>query len=204
MTSRKANPPSTLALSPFEIILSNLSPFSDSGDQIHRSVCKIHLGDGLFDSDAVFNDSLIFHLRYWNDKGPTSKGIILTARRWLELEFARTMLQLALTDLKDGQDVQYSYTLGGNWYASVETGYLGVNIREFWLPPLAFDIEPTKRGLRLNFAQWKILFSSFAQFKKRIPELEKIIPCDMQESHRDIKFTLKCPECNPNEYHEYQ
>jgi hypothetical protein len=109
----------------------------------------------------------------------------------------------------DEEDGQKRMHLGGNVYMSIKRGLPGVDFRWFWLPPSAtvdyqqepgaFNVQPTRYGIWLNYKEWYKLDGLRDLVQKCIPSLEGMNECASQ--HLNQEGILLCVHCNPNGHH---
>ena len=91
-----------------------------------------------------------------NGNVPTKDGISLTLSRCNELFMSLPFMEDAVTMMEQNQDTFYRRHLGGNWYVTVQSGFKRVDIRKFWIPEGAQEIQATKKGVSLTFDQFRI------------------------------------------------
>ena len=117
----------------------------------------------------------------------TDKKIIFTDKRWSQFLLMLPEIDHALNQLMTQQFVSYNAHIGGGWYASVSTGVLCMDLRQFYMNPV-LGVRPTKKGIGLRLHEW-------IKFKEIIPILSKKFPnaqpCYLQDNHQ------QCAECNP-------
>lgn len=132
------------------------------------------------------------------------KEYCMTLQRWQQLMWQKEDIQEAIRKHKAGEDVHYSCDLGGNNYIQVNSGFTVVDLRKFWLPKGKTEVQPTRRGIALKFEEYDILMKLKAEIDQAVPELEEVQPCWMSEDHMYHQMgMLRCPECNPNDCHNW-
>jgi len=169
---------------------------------------NIALGRNVFITTSFWQDQLYIHVRQFEKSNSTDsqrlypgpKGVGLTLQRFKELQrFAKEMDQCLDTIIREEHtELKFSQHLGGNLYAGVDSSYLGVDLRKFWLPEGEETIAPTRKGIFLTPEQWRLLLSSFEHIQRDIPELNDVTPCYEGIDHSTRTGFLKCRECNPN------
>ena len=127
---------------------------------------------------------------------PTKKGVSLPLRRWKALCFFCADIEEALqknTDLKQH--------IGGNVYAQVSRNFpLRVDLRHWFLPEGHSEVIPTKKGINMNYAEWKGVIANVKELESDIPLVAETIPCFLQEDHNAQLGVLRCPECSPDDH----
>ena len=134
-------------------------------------------------------------VRTWEDnfKFPSKKGLSLTLPRWKTLLSYEEDLTYALKD-HSGDKVQYH--LGGQ-FATVNHEYMGLDLRQYFVPAGTVKAHPTRKGILLSEGEWTNLLSCVSQIKEAVPELESTQMCNEKADHYFHLDTLKCQECNP-------
>ena len=121
------------------------------------------------------------------------KKIIFTGKRWAQFLLMIPDIDNAVNQLMVRQYVSYNAHIGAGWYASVSTGVLCIDLRQFYLNPV-LGVRPTKKGIGLRLQEW-------TNFKAIIPEISKRFPnavsCFLQDDHQNQEGFLRCNECNP-------
>jgi hypothetical protein len=125
---------------------------------------------------------------------PTRKGVSLPLKRWQQLVFATDMLQR----LRETRNSEGSAHLGGNIYASKNSGWLTVDLRLWWKPETESELKPTRIGICLRASEWSKIMENMGRIQSFIPEMVDVIPCMQSEDHQNQLGFLRCPECNPN------
>lgn len=152
------------------------------------------IGKGAYLFDSRFNERTYIHIReVLYDKTPTKNGISLTLQRCNELFSSLSHIDIAVQQMELNQDTFYRRHIGGNWYVTVQSGFKCVDIRQFWLPDGETDIRATRKGISLNFQQYKELKNGLGILPSFVPELYGVIPCYRVPDH-DQKT---CKECTP-------
>jgi hypothetical protein len=165
------------------------------------------LGDSNFVVVNEYDGQVYVHLRKYNlghgKKYPTKKGAALTPSRWQQFVSRIVDVENAVQKLSDGEDVQYTQHLGGNWYVSVTKGFPCVDFRKFWLPEGVDQAVPTRKGIALKIVEFKALLGALDDINEHIPELADVVPCSERDDHQNQLGALRCPECNPNDFQNW-
>lgn len=117
-------------------------------------------------------------------------------KRYLVLRDSVEALSDALWQVVEGKDVDLKIHLGANIYASVQTPYRCVNIREWFK-----DENGVKRpghGVALNTWQWETFVAYDKQLDRVVPELKDTVRCMDANDHYNIPNALQCRECFPD------
>lgn len=158
-----------------------------------------HLGKECYLFDSRFNDVTYIHLRQLVFKDnwplPTTKGIALTLERCNELFKCLSLIDIHVEELERNEESTFfRHHLGGNWYATVQSGFRCVDIRKFWLPENVKDICATRKGVSLTFDQYRELKSGLRTIPSFVTELWNVKTCYEMPGH-DV---AQCQECSPN------
>jgi hypothetical protein len=81
------------------------------------------------------------------EPGSTVKSVTLPAKRWAVLIAVEPQIDHAVSCLEAKQYVKFNYHIGGGYYVSVTTGFLCVDIRQFYYKD---SPRATKHGIALN------------------------------------------------------
>ena len=152
---------------------------------------------------------------------PSIRGLFLTKDIWAEImavkeEVAETLnlvqaqeLVKGPTEMVDGEPVMDNkeqkeeicrkWHVAGNVFITVETGWLFVNLRRWWLPPESEDSQlvPTKRGLCLHPEEWSKLIGYSDKLEKLILGLAEALPHCLRRDHQNKLTRELCSHCNP-------
>jgi hypothetical protein len=158
--------------------------------------CKLNLFGDVCLTISDYKNTTYVHIRYFDGKYPTKKGVALPLARWKNLV---QMMPKILDYKRDGQS--FCEHLGGNCYISMTDGIPGIDIRDFWMPEGELKVKATKRGVFFRHDNFDEFVELIPQINSYIPELEETITCMMSEDHQNQEGALRCKECNPNEYH---
>ena len=144
-------------------------------------------------------------IRQWNGK-PTKKGVSLTLMRYLSLRDAIPELTQALDKVIDGAgESKLQRHLGRNVYASVGAPFVGVSLRQWFMPKDSqhnaedehLKLLPGK-GIFLNRSEWLKFCEMDQEMDNHVPELKTTIRCFDRDDHMNQLGWLSCAECNPN------
>jgi hypothetical protein len=124
------------------------------------------------------------------EPGSTLKSVTLTAKRWGALAAFESEIEDAVSSLQAKQYVNFKSHIGGGYFVSVTTGFLCVDIREFYFKD---SPRPSKHGIALNLTQWTQLKEINQQIKQHFPKLAKTELC----SHQNLDALINCIECHP-------
>ena len=83
----------------------------------------------------------------------TDKRIIFTGQRWWEFIGLIADINNAVNQLNTHQCVSYQAHIGGKWFVSVTSGFLCINLRQFYMNT-ALGLQPTRRGIALRLPEW--------------------------------------------------
>jgi hypothetical protein len=133
----------------------------------------------------------------WNTT-PTITEFCLNFQRWNHLAWTFEEIERAVADHEDGKDVHFKQHLGGNHYVQVNSGFKVVDLRRFWLPEGQTQIRATRKGIALNFDEFRKLVSLLESIVGILPELSSVEPCYLRSDHCNVLGALSCAECNPN------
>ena len=143
---------------------------------------------------------LRFDIRDWTDNRPTIKGVSLPSLRWVSLVYMAPAVADAIKKVKEkGREVNFELHIGGNVYITVTSPYWLVDIRQRFVDSEG-NLRPTRRGIKLRFAEWKALTETFEEVKDAAPEVGVITPCYLGVDHQNQLGYLSCPECSPKGY----
>jgi hypothetical protein len=123
----------------------------------------------------------------------TDKKIVFTGKRWAQFLLLIEDVDNAVDQLNARQYVSYQTHIGGKWYVSITTGFMCVNLRQFYLHT-TLGVRPTKNGIALRLPEWIKLKEVITEVTKIMPAAE---PCYIQEDHQNQEGWLRCIECNP-------
>ena len=169
--------------------------YSDS-QTVNMSRCRFSLGNDRFIEVTEWKGELRVDLREWKDDKPTKKGISLTLMRWKNwvdyLEYA---------DQARTEKQNYKSHLGGNVYCTITEGSACMDIRQYWKPQE--EVIPTKKGLYLRPLEYIAVKELLTEIGRALPELDGVVSCYVQSDHMNQLGTLRCSECNPNDYQNW-
>ena len=124
---------------------------------------------------------------------PTKKGISLNLQRWLRFT---TSVDAINSTIKKRSET--SVHLGGNVYVSKQSNSICVDLRCWWRPTDSQELKPTRKGITLRPAEFRLLIESIEKINSYLPELNIITPCYMQGDHQNQLGALWCKECTPD------
>jgi hypothetical protein len=127
------------------------------------------------------------------EPGSIAKCVTLPARRWAALLAYESEIDGSVHRLQAKQNVHYKSHLGGGYFVSVTTGFLCVDIREFYYSKAQGEPRPTRHGIAMNLKQWSQLKEVALLIAKRFPQLTKTELC----SHQILAELMNCVECHP-------
>ena len=96
-----------------------------------------------------------------------------------------------------GERVAFRSHLGGLCFVSVTTGFLCVDVRQWYLQRSSQEEKPSRVGVGLRMSEWTSLQSVISTVEADFPNLAMAEACHKQESHRDLMEAVECRECNP-------
>jgi Transcriptional Coactivator p15 (PC4) len=123
----------------------------------------------------------------------TDKRIVFTDKRWVQFLLMTEDIDNAVDQLNARQYVSYQIHIGGKWYVSITTGFMCVNLRQFYMHA-TLGVRPTKNGIALRIPEWTKLKEVIFEVTKMLPTVE---PCYIQDDHQNQEGWLRCIECNP-------
>jgi Transcriptional Coactivator p15 (PC4) len=129
------------------------------------------------------------------------KTVTFPSMRWVHLTSLIDQIEESLNLLKMKQPVEMKLAIGGKWYVSVTSGYLCVDIREFYFHPV-LGLRPTKKGIALRVKEFIALKDVIRLIFVKYPILKTITPCYMQASHQNQEGMMTCSECSPYQFEE--
>ena len=160
---------------------------------------KYHLGNGKFVYVNYFKERLYVHIRVFDKKVPTKKGIAMMPTRFASFLQSFAGLDEAFEGvLRGDKGVDLMKHIGGGVYGVVKSGSFCVNLRRYWKPDSSTDqLSPTKQGVALNKDEWRKLKTIMPKIEKLDPLLENCRPCNESLDHCNQMGFLSCIECNP-------
>jgi len=119
--------------------------------------------------------------------------------RWASFLLLLVDINNAINQLKEKKEyVKYFTHFGGRWFASVTTGFVGVDIRQFYFSNDC-EIKPTQNGIKLQLAEWTTLQKILPLLMSFTPELLMAYPCSLRADHKNLHVVSNCRECTPFE-----
>ena len=161
--------------------------------------CSFDLGDNKILRVVEWDGGLRVDLRQWlptltEEKRPSRRGVSFPLERYAMLRTMKDDISTALKRVKDGADeLEEKMHLGANVYATVDSPYACVNIRQWYKKEVDGDLLPGK-GLSLtanqrnNYLKYDPLLDNYA------PALASVVPCLFGEDHQNQEGWLMCPE----------
>ena len=160
---------------------------------IDSKYCQ-HLGQDLNLFDSLFNEQTYVHVRkLLRETIPTKDGISLTLQWCSELIMSLPLLDDVVSTMQQNQVTFYRRNLGGNWQVTIQSGFNRVDIRKFWFPVGAKELQATRKGVSLTFDQFRELKNGLKSITSYVPELNNIVACYSDPNH-DVP---NCLECTP-------
>ena len=161
------------------------------------------LGRSIFLTVSEFEGKVYVHVRKYvkqeEQTYPTKVGAALTLIRWKTFENIIPNIRNSL----NLNEEEYKAHIGGNWYVTVTPNFSNVDIRQFWLPPGENDVVATRKGISISKKEFNKLAGLVEEVKRAAPELERVQQCLEREDHQNQLGALRCPECNPTDYHNW-
>jgi hypothetical protein len=122
--------------------------------------------------------------REWENEKPTTKGIRLTLIQLKNLTAGMDSSVSPAVTQDDGSESyrarkDASFHVGANVFLKVTKDNPCVDIRQHWKLPNQDDSVPTKKGLCLRPAEYKLFREYLPDIEKNLPELNNVIPCYM-------------------------
>jgi hypothetical protein len=132
---------------------------------------------------------------------PSRRGVTMPLKRYVTLSHSLEELSKALNEVCQGKEIQLKIHLGDDMYASVQSPYRCVNLRQ-WFNDAQGVLRPGK-GVALNVPVWDKFLLVNADLHDRITELKDTVPCNCQDDHPNQLGMLRCAECNPDSYMDW-
>jgi hypothetical protein len=90
-------------------------------------------------------------LIFWeNDKVPTKVGVSLYLSQWKVLCSATQVVDDLISRTKDGEPVDWRYSLGEDVYVIIKAPQLTIHSRKHFVPHGEWTLHPTKIGVTLS------------------------------------------------------
>jgi hypothetical protein len=99
------------------------------------------------------------------------------------------------------QNVDLKLPIGGKFYVSVTSGFMCVDLREFYYHPIN-GVKATKRGIALRVTEWIMLKDVMRQLLVKYPILTTTTPCMYEPDHQNQEGAQACLECHPFQFEE--
>ena len=87
------------------------------------------------------------------------------------------LLDDAVSTMQQNNVTFYRRHLGGNWHVTIQSGFNRVDIRKFWFPVGAKELQATRKGVFLTFDQFRELKNGLKNIISYVPELNNIVAC---------------------------
>ncbi|KAK3085487.1 hypothetical protein FSP39_004116 [Pinctada imbricata] len=165
---------------------------------------SVHLTNNRFVKVVEWKGDPRLDLREWHREGKilkaTKKGISLNL----------TQIKALIDILEDGiednrrKNQEFSWHLGANVFVSVRKDNPCIDVRLNWRPPQGKEVVPTKVGLCLRPDEYECLKDNITDIKGHLPELITVVPCYMRDDHQNQIGMLKCRNCNPDDYQNWE
>lgn len=123
--------------------------------------------------------------------GDPRRRIYLSLTRWKKMQGYRDEIHVAVSQLLE-RDLSFEplhHHLRGNVFVPVTPGVACIDVREYHLPRGENEPRPTRSGLGLHPSEWDSL-AAIAPLIEKIPELQEIVSCDMQDDHQNQEGML--------------
>ena len=190
---------------PLVIDLNAMVPPKEEADTPERR-CMLDIGDNHFVVAGTYNGQLSIHIRQFEKSAagklfPTKKGVTFPLNRWLNLESIEETLADSLK-AHDKVDSELTWHLGGGVNATISPLYPTIDIRHFWKPQFEDKPIPTRKGIVLTRKRFEKLQGVIQIIRDFVPELDRTVPCMMNDDHQNQEGMLNCPECTPFGYDE--
>jgi len=159
-------------------------------------VKQFELGGGRMLRLKTWHGHKIVDIREWTPEMPTKRGAIFPFKRYVSFRDSMERIDEALRDVKNKKIVSFKAHFGGNVYATVQTPYACVNIRQWYLEN---DVLKPGRGTSLRSAEWNELLRIDRELLDTVePEIKTTLRCYEQLDHQNQEGAMDCCECNPN------
>jgi hypothetical protein len=122
------------------------------------------------------------------------KRIVFTGPRWTRFLLMINKIDQQVDLMLNNQYVFYNEHIGGKWHASVTTGFMCVDLRQFYFHPIGCP-KPTKTGIALRLTEWGKLKMVISELMKMYPALALFQPCNFQHHNQEAEWS--CAECSP-------
>ncbi|KAL4218172.1 hypothetical protein ACF0H5_004674 [Mactra antiquata] len=162
----------------------------------YHNRCKLHVFGDVYVTVNDYNNITYVHVRYFDGKYPTKKGVAMSLARW------KSLVQL-IPKIQENRSADQSAFehLGGNCYVSITDGIPGIDLRQFWMPDGDLQVKATRRGVHFSQQDFDKFVDLIPRINCYIPEFHDIKLCSERDDHQNQQGLLRCKECNPNEYH---
>jgi hypothetical protein len=132
---------------------------------------------------------------------PSRHGVTMPLKRYVMLHDSLEELSKSLNEVCQGKEIYLKIHLGSNMYASVQSPYRCVNLRQ-WCKDAQGVLRPGN-GVALNVRVWDKFLLVNADLHDRVTELKDTIPCICEDDHANQLGFLKCSECNPHGFMDW-
>jgi hypothetical protein len=174
----------------------------DEDDTIDRPEYKIELGKSTY-FQAV--DDGIDIRQWWITQSgalkPSRRGVTMPLKRYVMLRDSLKELSNSLKDVCLGRNVNLKIHLGANMFASVQSPYRCVNLRQWFQD--TNGVNRPGNGVSLTVALWDKFLLADAGLYSILPELNNTLRCMEEADHGNQLGFLKCSECNPDGFMDW-
>jgi hypothetical protein len=89
----------------------------------------------------------------------------------------------AVVQIRAFEEVEMKKHVGGNWFVSVGSGVLCVDLRK-WFYDERGDLRPGRIGMGLRLSDWQLLKKHYPKMLEARPDLAATVKCFDQSCHR--------------------
>jgi Transcriptional Coactivator p15 (PC4) len=116
----------------------------------------------------------------------TDKRIVFTDKRWVQFLHMIEDIDNAVNQLNTHQYVSYQAHIGGKWFVTVTTGFLCINLRQFYMNT-ALGLQPTRRGIALRVPEW-------VKLKEVITDVTDVFQNEGNSFSLNTFYSSNCPD----------
>ena len=127
---------------------------------------------------------------------PTKKGLRLSLQCFIRLLRLRDDAQDMINKMKAGEHVDERVLVGGPVYMKINSPFITIHLREYYLDEEEKKIKPGRRGIILKMRQWQQMLAAAAVMDAAIPGFSRMTPCYAETDHSNQEGMLACTICN--------
>ena len=174
----------------------------DDDDTIDGPQYRIDLGKGVY--FRVTDDGIDIG-QWWTDISgalkPTRRGVTMPLKRYVILRDSLEKLSNDLNAVCLGKNMNSKIHLGANMFASVQSPYRCVNLRQWFQDKNG--VNRPGNGVSLTVPMWDKFLLADAGLYTVLPRLNNTLRCMEEADHSNQLGFLKCSECNPESFMDW-